>query len=100
MSEVAAKSRRQRARCAAKQVGEFAREIGEVFGVKRSDVGEEHGPVAEVLGDGGVAADAGDGGEVHSGLSLKEFEGGIELVINKKKLRFVAFGIALHFRLK
>lgn len=84
MSELATKSRRQRARCAAKQIGEFARKIDEVFGVKRSDVGEEHGPVAEVLGDGGIAADAGDGGEVHCGLFLKEFEGGIELVINQK----------------
>ena len=84
MSELAAKSRRQRARRAAKQVGEFAREIGEVFWVKRSDVGEEHGPVAKVFGDSGVAADASDGGEVHSGLSLKEFQGGIELVIDKK----------------
>lgn len=84
MSEVAAKAGRQRAGGAAEQIGEFFGEIGEVFGVERSDVGEEHGPVAEVLGDGGVAADAGDGGEVHGGLFLKEFERGIELVVEKQ----------------
>lgn len=43
-------------------------------------MGEEHGPVSEVFGDGGVTADAGDGGEVHCGLLLEDFEGGVELV--------------------
>ena len=97
---MAAEPRGERAGGAAHQIGELLGEIGEVFGVEWGEVGEEHGPVAEVFGDGGVAADARDGGEVHGGLLLEELEGRVELVAEEEQLRLVPFRVALHLRLE
>jgi len=43
---------------------------------------EEHGFIGEIFGDSGVVGDAGNGREVHGGLLLEEFKGGIELASN------------------
>lgn len=68
--------------------------------VKRSDVGQEHGPIAEVFRDRGVGGDAADGGETHGGLLLEEVERGIELIVEEDELRLVPFWVALHLGLE
>jgi len=50
-----------------------------VLRVKGGEVREEHSFIGEIFGDGGVVGDAGNGSEVHGGLLLEEFKGGIEL---------------------
>lgn len=76
-----AKAGGQRGGGGSEQVGELLRELRELFGVKRSDVSQERGSVAEVLGDRGVGADAADGGEVESGLLLEELQRRLELAV-------------------
>lgn len=62
-------------------MGELLREFGKLLRVKRCDMGQEHGPIAEVFGYGGVSGYAGDGGEVENSLLLEEIEGGFELAV-------------------
>lgn len=57
-------------------------------------MGEEHGEITEVLGDGGV------GGGAEGGLVTEEGEGGAEVAVEKEELRLVALRIALHLRLE
>ncbi|WRX16120.1 hypothetical protein QQP08_008607 [Theobroma cacao] len=52
-------------------------------------MGQEHGTITEVLGDGWVRTDASNGGEVESRLLLEELESGIELTVDEMELRFV-----------
>lgn len=97
---MAAKAGGERGGGGPEQVGELLGELREVFRVERSDVSQEGGSVAEVLGDGGVGADATDGGEIESRLLLKELQRRLELAVYQSQLRLVAFRIALHLRLQ
>lgn len=82
----------------AEQISQLRRKLGELLGVKGSDVSEEHGSVAEVFGDGRVGG--ADGGEAESGLLLEEIDGGFELFVDQLELCFVAIGVAFDFALE
>ncbi|GFZ00034.1 ARM repeat superfamily protein [Actinidia rufa] len=59
-------------------------------------MGQEHGPVAEVLSDGWIGI---DGGEIQRRL-LVELEGRVELAVEEGELGLVPLRIALHLRLQ
>lgn len=80
----------------AEKVGKLKREMRELIGVKRGDMGKKHGTVAEVLGDSWVSAYATDRRKAESGLLLEKIESCLELAVEEVELRQIAFGVALH----
>lgn len=73
--------RRERPPVLPQKLGDLPRELVDVSGVEGGDVSEEHGEVAELLGDGGV----GGGGE--GGVTAEEVEGGVEVAEDEVELR-------------
>lgn len=63
-------------------------------------MGQKHGPVPEVLGDGGVGPDAAHGGEPECRLLAEEGEGGLELGVEEGELGCVALGVDFHLGLE
>lgn len=65
-------------------------------------MGQEHRSIPEILGNGGVCADArrGDRCEIESCLLLKELESRVELAVEEAKLGLITFRVDFHFGLE